>query len=151
MQLSSILTPERTLSSAPGSSKKRVLEKISQFICQDMAALDEHDLFDKIVERERLGSTGLGKGIAIPHCRISNCSQVTGSLFKLDEPVDFDAIDGEPVDLLFVLVVPDEAHDEHLSALATIAELFSDNDFCRQLRQSKNDQELFQAAISFIP
>ena len=113
-----------------------------------MAALDEHELFDKFIERERLGSTGLGQGIAIPHCRISNCTRVTGSLFKLDNAVDFDAIDGKPVDLLFVLVVPDEAHDEHLAALATIAEKFNDPNFCAQLRQSTSSKDLFELATT---
>ena len=146
MQLSAILTPERTLCGAQGNSKKRVIENLSQFICQDIFALNADELFNKLIERERLGSTALGQGIAIPHCRIDNCSQITGSLIKLETPVDFDAPDGDPVDLLFVLLVPDEAHDEHLTALATIAELFSNPDYCNRLRACQDSEALYQAA-----
>lgn len=146
MQLSTLLTPERTLCGATGRSKKRVLETIIQFICEDISSLDEHELFEKIIERERLGSTGLGNGIAIPHCRINNCSRIIGCLVKLDEPIDFDAIDGKPVDLLFVLIVPNEASDEHLEALSTIAKLFNDETFCQTLRSAKSNEELFNLA-----
>ncbi|MGK0441929.1 MAG: PTS system nitrogen regulatory IIA component [Pseudohongiellaceae bacterium] len=148
MQLSSFLTPERTLCGAQGLSKKRALETASQFICSDVLSLNADDVFNKLIERERLGSTGLGNGIAIPHCRIDNCSQITGSLLKLENAVDFDAIDGEPVDLLFVLLVPDEAHDEHLAVLATLAERFSNDRFIQNLRQATSNDDLFNAAIS---
>jgi PTS system nitrogen regulatory IIA component len=150
MQLTSILTPERTLCGAPGRSKKRALENAATFICEDAAILDANELFSNLMERERLGSTGLGKGIAIPHCRIKNCSAVIGSLIKLDEPVDFDAIDGAPVDLLFVLLVPEDAHQQHLDALAKIAELFSQEDYCQQLRNCTDSQSLFNAAVSRV-
>ena len=146
MQLSSILTPERTLCGAQGLSKKRALETVSQFICQDVLSLNSDDVFNKLIERERLGSTGLGKGIAIPHCRIDNCSQITGSLIKLENRVDFDAPDNDPVDLLFVLLVPDEAHDEHLTALATLAELFSNDEYIDRLRQANTNEALYTAA-----
>lgn len=150
MQLSTILTPERTLFGAPGSSKKRVLENIASFICEDVSTLDSLKLFDKLVERERLGSTGLGNGIAIPHCRVKNCTSVIGTLVKLNDPVDFDAIDGQRVDLLFVLLVPEEAHEEHLNALAKLAELFSQQALCDQLRQSGSNEALYQSVINAI-
>lgn len=150
MQLSSILTPERTLHGAPGSSKKRVLENIASFICEDISTLDPLKLFEKLVEREKLGSTGLGKGIAIPHCRITNCTSVIGTLITLDNPVDFDAIDGQKVDLLFILLVPEEAHEEHLKALAKLAELFSQQQFCDQLRSSKDSEALYNNVINAI-
>lgn len=150
MQLSSILTPERTLFGAPGSSKKRVLENVASFICEDIPTLDPLKLFEKLIEREKLGSTGLGKGIAIPHCRINNCTSVIGTLITLDNPVDFYAIDGQKVDLLFVLLVPEEAHEEHLKALAKLAELFSQQQFCDQLRSSKNSEALYNNIINAI-
>lgn len=148
MQLSSILTPERTLFGAPGRSKKRVLENIAHFICEDVTAIDHNSLFDSLIERERLGSTGLGKGIAIPHCRIKNCSSVIGALITLEEAVDFDSIDNENVDLVFVLLVPEQAHQEHLSVLAKLAELFSQDDLCARLRNSGNSDTLYQTALS---
>jgi len=148
MQLKSILTPERTLCGAPGSSKKRVLENISQFICEDVKSLNANELFDRLVTRERLGSTGLGHGVAIPHCRIKNCQDIIGGLVKLEQPVDYDSIDNEKVDLLFVLLVPEQAHDEHLNVLATLAELFNEPSFRDQLRQSTDSNALFQSAIT---
>lgn len=147
MQLSSILNQERSFCGDLGSSKKRVLENISEIIAKTTTGLDDNELFDKIIERERLGSTGIGLGFAIPHCRLSSCRTVVGSLFKLDEAIDFDAIDGQPVDLIFVLIVPEEAQDEHLKALAIIAEQFNDPNFCQQLRDCKDQQQLYLHAI----
>ncbi len=147
MQLDSILTPERTLYGAPGSSKKRALENIAHFICEDVRSLNPGQLFDRLIAREKLGSTGLGEGIAIPHCRIKNCSTITGSLVRMREPVDFDAIDGHPVDLLFILLVPEQAHHEHLEVLAKLAELFNAPEFCQRLRGAHDADSLYQAAI----
>lgn len=147
MQINSILSPGRTLCNAPGISKKRVLDNIAHFICEDIPSLDPLLLFDSLIARERLGSTGLGNGIAIPHCRIKDCDQIIGSLVTLEQAVDFDAIDNKPVDLLFVLLVPDQAHDEHLNVLAKIAELFSDLDFCQQLRHASSSRALYELAI----
>ena len=148
MQLNSILSPGRTLCGAPGSSKKRVLENIAHFICEDSPLINANQLFDSLIARERLGSTGLGHGIAIPHCRMKSCNKVIGSLIKLEQPIDFDAMDNEPVDLLFVLLVPDQAHDEHLQVLAKLAELFSDEGFCQQLRSAGDNDALYQLAAS---
>ena len=148
MNLSIILSPGRTLCDAPGISKKRTLENIAEFICKDIPSLNANELFESFIARERLGSTGLGHGIAIPHCRIKSCETIIGSLIKLDQAIDFDAIDGEPVDLLFVLLVPAEATDEHLKVLATLAQMFSDVDFCQQLRNANDDDSLYQLAIA---
>jgi PTS system nitrogen regulatory IIA component len=149
MKLNSILSPGRTHNSVPGTSKKRSLEKVAQFICADNPTLNPNQIFDRLIARERLGSTGLGQGIAIPHCRLKSCHEITGCLIKLEKAIDFDAIDGEPVDLLFVLLVPDEAQDEHLAVLARLAELFSDHNFCDQLRHAKNDDELYTTASAY--
>lgn len=148
MKLDSILSPDRTLCGAPGSSKKRALENISQFICQDLSEFNPTQLFESLIAREKLGSTGLGNGIAIPHCRITQCQQIIGTLIKLDEAVDFDAIDSQPVDLLFVLLVPEQAHDEHLNVLATLAELFSNPAFCQQLRGANSSESLYRLAAA---
>ncbi len=147
MQLSNILTLERTLCNTAGKSKKRVFETITQFICNDVSCFDTEDLFQRLKSRERLGSTGIGKGIAIPHCRVHNCLSITGSLFTLDSPIEFDAIDDAPVDILFVLLVPEEACDDHLQALSTLAEQFSNPDYCAALRGASSNEELFQIAV----
>jgi nitrogen PTS system EIIA component len=148
MQIQTILSPERTLCGAPGSSKKRVFENISHFICEDIKSLSPNELFESLITREKLGSTGLGHGIAIPHCRMKNCHKIIGCLIKLNQPIDFDAIDNEKVDLLFVLLVPEQAQDEHLTVLAKLAQLFNDASFRQQLRATSDKDSLYQAAIS---
>lgn len=148
MQLQSLLTPERTFCRVTGASKKRVIESITRFIHTDQPTLDPDDLFEHLVAREKLGSTGLGNGIAIPHCRVKSCSSITGCLLTLEQAVDFDAIDGQPVDIVFALLVPEEAHDDHLQALAQLAQRFSDPDYCATLRAAENKEDLYHAAIT---
>lgn len=148
MSITSILSPSRTHSEVEGSSKKRVLEKIAQLVSDDIPALESGVLFKNLIAREKLGSTGIGAGIAIPHCRMSMCEQVTGALIRLKEAVDFDAADEQQVDLLFVLLVPEQACDEHLQTLAELARLFSREDVRRALRAADNSQQLYETAVS---
>ncbi|MBA6412997.1 PTS IIA-like nitrogen regulatory protein PtsN [Parahaliea sp. F7430] len=147
--LAQILTPGRTLCRVSGGSKKRLFETIAKLIGDDQLSLPANEVFTQLIAREKLGSTGLGKGIAIPHCRINNCTQPLGCLLTLDEPIDFDAPDGDPVDLLFVLLVPDEAHQQHLDILSHIASLFSQEAFCSALRQAEDTTSLFQIATNW--
>lgn len=125
-----------------------MLENLAQFISEDLDELDADELFGALLARERLGSTGLGDGIAIPHCRFPTVDRALGALVTLEQPVDYEAIDDQPVDLLFVLVVPEEATQEHLNILAALAERFSNPDFCRALRRARSNDELYQLAIS---
>jgi PTS system nitrogen regulatory IIA component len=149
MSIASILTPSRTHSAVTGSSKKRVLEKVAQLVSDDIPSLESGTLFKNLVSREKLGSTSIGHGIAIPHCRMSMCEQITGALIRLQKAVDFEAIDDEPVDLLFVLLVPEEACDEHLQTLGQLAQLFSREEFREALRAAGDSQDLYQTAIDF--
>jgi PTS system nitrogen regulatory IIA component len=146
--LSQILTPGRTVCRAPGGSKKRLLETIARIISEDQPSLPYDDVLDHLIAREKLGSTGLGQGIAIPHCRAGNCTHPLGTLLTLEDPIDFDAPDDKPVDLLFVLLVPEEAHQQHLDILAEIARLFSQTGFCQQLRAAPDHQALYDIATS---
>ena len=148
MLIQQILTPDRTLYGSAGVSKKRVLETIAHFIGEQTPTLNSDEIFSALINREKLGSTGLGGGIAIPHCRISNCHTVVGTLVRLPEPVDFDSIDEQPVDLVFTLLVPEEATDEHLQTLSTLASRFSDPDYCDRLRAADSNMGLYEAAIS---
>ena len=148
MQIQSFLAPRRTLCGVEGASKKRVLQTLAQQIANDLPTLDADDLFSRLVARERLGSTGLGHGIAIPHCRIENCTGTVGALLTLQHPIDFDAIDGEPVDIVFALLVPEEATDDHLQTLATLAGLFNEPSFRQRLRNCSSDEDLYQQAIN---
>lgn len=146
--LSQILTPGRTICRAPGVSKKRLFETIARIISEDQSSLTYDEVFDHLIAREKLGSTGLGEGIAIPHCRVSDCVEPLGLLVTLEEPIDFDAPDDTPVDLLFVLLVPEEANQQHLDLLAEIARLFSQPQYCKQLRAAREQQALYELATS---
>ena len=144
----SILSPRLTQCGLPGSSKKKVLEEVARKIAEVREDLEENEVFDNLINREKLGSTGIGKGIAIPHSRSEGCKEVLGCLFTLQEKVPFEAIDNEPVDLLFVLLVPAEATSEHLELLSQIAEKFNDSSFCNRLRESQTDQELYDTMVA---
>lgn len=148
--LAEILTPERTACQVPGLSKKRLFETLARVISDDQISLSYDEVLSQLIAREKLGSTGLGDGIAIPHCRIGNCSQPTGTLLTLSEPIDFDSPDNQPVDLVFALLVPEEAHQQHLETLAGLARLFSQPTFCDALRNAKDQAELFDIATSAI-
>jgi len=145
LSIQSILTPELTLCGVPGTSKKRVLELIASQVSQQNPELDENQIFNNLIARERLGSTGIGQGIAIPHCRLENCRHVIGMLVTLTQGIPFDAIDNQPVDLLFVLIVPQEATSEHLELLSQLAERFNNRTLCDKLRQCGDSQSLYQA------
>jgi PTS system nitrogen regulatory IIA component len=145
-KLSKILTPERTVCCSPGVSKKRLLETIATIVCEDQLSLPYDEVLDQLIAREKLGSTGLGQGIAIPHCRVHSCTEPLGTLLTLEEPIPFDAPDDQPVDLLFVLLVPEEAHQQHLDILANIARLFSQADFCQRLRAARDNRTLYNIA-----
>lgn len=141
--LKAILTPARSRSQVPGNSKKRIFEEVADLLVADQPGLDAADIITSLLAREKLGSTGLGRGIAIPHCRLEGCEQPLGVLMSLATPTDFDAPDDEPVDLLCVLVVPGEAHQEHLEILATLAGLFRQEALCNALRACDSGEELF--------
>lgn len=146
--LNSILTPERTVCHVTTASKKRLFETIAEIVSSDRPELPYADVLDKLVARENLGSTGLGQGIAIPHCRVSDCLAPIGTLISLSEAIPFDAPDEMPVDLLFVLLVPEEAAQEHLDILASIARLFNQPSFCAALRQAGDNAALYSAATA---
>ena len=147
--LDSLLSPERCLCRAPGGSRKRVFQTAANLVCADDRRLDPDAVYDALLARERLGSTALGNGIAIPHCRSHACAAAVGGLLSLRDPVDFDAPDGEPVDLLFVLLAPEEARQEHVNILAGLAQLLSNEAFCAGLRSAATAAELHRAAAEF--
>ena len=147
ISIQSILSPELALCGLPGSSKKKVLEEVAQYIAQQYPDINENTIFNSLIGRERLGSTGIGQGIAIPHCRLENCQKVIGALLTLKQKVPFDAIDNEPVDLLFVLIVPQEATSEHLELLSQLAEKFNNTELCQRLRNCKDSEALYNAML----
>jgi|TARA_B100001094_G_scaffold289208_1_gene305975 PTS system nitrogen regulatory IIA component len=148
MNLEEILTPERCFCRIEGFSKKRLLTRVSGLLGGLFTNLDETEVFNSMMAREQLGSTGLGNGIAIPHCRVPQCKEIIGSLVTLSEPIDYDAIDDAPVDIIFILIVPEEKKDEHIRVLAGLAELFNNPNFCHTLRKCQENKQLFDNAIS---
>ena len=147
IRIENILTPGRSLVNVPGGSKKRVLEQIAKVIGQDLPDLDPQTIFESLIAREKLGSTGFGNGIAIPHCRMPGCVSPLSAVLRLDAPVDFDAIDGAPVDLLFVLLVPAAATDEHLELLRQIASRLDREEVRERLRRATTGQDLYQTVV----
>ena len=147
--ISNLLTLGRTVCGAPGVSQKRIFETAARIISDDQLSLPYDLVFSSLIAREKLGSTGLGNGIAIPHCRVENCTHAIGTLVTLENPIDFDSPDGQAVDILFVLLVPEGGQQQHLDILASIARLFSQADFCNQLRSAKNSSELYSIASNW--
>ncbi|MDX1633864.1 MAG: PTS IIA-like nitrogen regulatory protein PtsN [Marinobacter sp.] len=147
LTIENILSPDLTHCRVSGSSKKRILEFIAEQVARRFPELSESQTFNNLVARERLGSTGIGQGIAIPHCRLENCNRVVGTLVTLEEGVSFDAIDNQPVDILFALIVPKEATSEHLELLSQLAEKFNERSFCDHLRQCTDSESLYRRMI----
>jgi PTS system nitrogen regulatory IIA component len=125
MKLSEILSPDCIRLDADATSKKRVLESASELLADTDQSLSPRQVFDCLIAREKLGSTGLGHGVAIPHGRLSGLDKTIGVFLRVPNGVDFDAPDNEPVDLVFALLVPEESTDEHLQVLANIASYFN--------------------------
>lgn len=133
------------------ASKKRILEYMSGLLTEGMQELSFGAVFDSLVARERLGSTGLGHGVALPHGRIANITGARGAFVQLKQSVDFDASDHDSVDLIFALLVPLEATEQHLNILASLAELFSDAQLRQQLRLATTSAQLHQYLAGWEP
>ena len=125
MKLSEILTPDRIRLDSDATSKKRVLESASQLLAGTDDTLSPRAVFDCLIAREKLGSTGLGHGVALPHGRLAGLDKTIGVFIRIPKGVDFDAPDNEPVDLVFALLVPEESTEEHLQVLADLARYFN--------------------------
>lgn len=147
MKLSSILTASHVVAGLSATSKKKALEELSKLLAQG-AGIAEADILNGLAAREKLGSTGLGHGVAIPHGRLAGVKSSVGAFLRLKHPVDYDAHDGQPVDLIFGLIVPAAATEEHLKHLAAIAEKFSDDAFCKNARSATSASALYDLVIA---
>lgn len=144
MKIADLIVPERISCDNESRSKKKVLEALSALLVTDTPDISQDEIFKSLISRERLGSTGLGHGVALPHARLPGREQAIGAFIKLEQGVDFDAIDNQPTDLLFSLLVPDHFTDEHLDILAQLAKTFSDEAFCEALRKSETREQLYE-------
>ena len=147
MQLSDIIAPDRVKHASGITSKKRALEEVAGLLASGAPQLSDTDILASLAAREKLGSTGLGKGVAIPHGRMRGTEESVAGLLILDAGVDFDSSDGQPVDLVLGMIVPQEATQTHLTILKSIAEMLSDADQVAALRGAK-DAEAAYALLS---
>lgn len=142
MEIIDLLTPESIVPALKATCKKQALQELSRRGAK-ATGLNDRRIFDVLLERERLGTTGVGSGIAIPHGKLSELDEVKGVFARLEEPIDFDAIDDEPVDLVFLLLAPEEAGADHLKALARVSRLLRDKEVCEKLRGSESKDALY--------
>jgi PTS system nitrogen regulatory IIA component len=142
MRLTDLLQPEAVMASLRANSKKQILQELSDRAAQ-ISGLPARQIFDAILQRERLGSTGIGNGIAIPHAKLTKCNAIFGLFARLEKPVDFEAIDGAPVDLVFLLLAPESAGADHLKALARIARVLREPAIIAKLRAIRDQAALY--------
>jgi PTS system nitrogen regulatory IIA component len=142
MLLSDFISPDSVVASLKAKSKKQLLQDLAVRAAR-LTGLSERDIFDVLLQRERLGSTGLGHGIAIPHGKVPGLKRIVGIFARLAEPVDFEAVDGDPIDIVFLLLAPEGAGADHLKALARISRLLREGSAVEKLRASKDAAALY--------
>ena len=142
MDLGNLISRDGILPILAARSKKQVLQGLADQ-AGDMTGLDPRDVFETLLQRERLGSTGVGHGIAIPHGKISGLKHIVGLFAKLENPIDFDAIDDQPVDLVFALLAPESAGADHLKALARISRLLREPSAIDKLRKTADKMGIY--------
>ena len=133
MELIDLITPDHVIARMRATSKKQALQELARKSAE-VSGLEQREIFDILLERERLGTTGIGRGIAIPHGKHDRLNGLVGVFARIDKAIDFDAVDGEPVDLLFLLLAPLSAGADHLKALAKVSRTLRDQTICTQLR-----------------
>ena len=142
MELTDLLDGDGIVANLRATSKKQALQELARRAA-DVTGLDERKIFDVLMERERLGTTGVGSGIAIPHGKLADIDRLYGVFARLEKPVDFQAIDDRPVDLIFVLLAPEDAGADHLKALARVSRLLRDQEVCEKLRGTADADALY--------
>jgi len=147
MILEELVKPDSVLCNAHARSKKHCLEILSELLARSGSDVSNEDIFERLIERERLGCTSLDKGIAFPHCRVEGIHHSAGALIKLSEPVDFDTSDGEDVDLVFGLMVPKDVDDSHRADITMITGSLMDDELRNRLRAATTSSELYNALL----
>jgi PTS system nitrogen regulatory IIA component len=147
MLLEQIIKPDSVLCNAQARSKKHCLEILSELLVRSVPEIKSEDIFERLVERERLGCTSLDQGVAFPHCRVEGLDTTIAALIRLSEPVDFDSPDGELVDLVFGLMVPKEINESHQANIRSIADLLGDQTLRQKMRDATTSNELYDSLI----
>jgi PTS system nitrogen regulatory IIA component len=142
MDIADLITPVAVIPNLRATSKKQALQDLAKKAA-DLTGLHERAVFDVLLERERLGTTGVGNGIAIPHGKLANLDRLYGLFARLERPINFESIDEQPVDLIFLLLAPESAGADHLKALARVSRLLRDKGVCEKLRGTDNADGLY--------
>ena len=142
MEIADLLSPDAVVSHLKAASKKQVLQEMANKAAS-LTGLSGRRIYETLTEREKLGSTGMGQGIAIPHGRVAGVEKMTGLFAQLDHPVDFDSMDDQPVDLVFLLLAPEGAGADHLKALARVSRLLRNQAVCEKLRAAPQAATLY--------
>jgi nitrogen PTS system EIIA component len=150
MPLTDLVVPQAVIPVLRVNNKKQALQELSARAAA-MCGRTEREIFEVLMQRERLGSTGIGGGIAIPHGKLAKLDHLFGVFARLERPVDFEALDGQPVDLMFLLLAPEAAGADHLKALARVARLLRDAEIARKLRESRDAEALYAVLTTSTP
>ena len=144
MGISDILSENMVLAHVEAENKRGLLEKLSGFVAEK-ENLDKNLIFEAILERENLGSTGYSDGVAFPHARINGLNKVIAVFARLNKGVDYDSLDNHPVDLIGFLLSPEKSGEDHLQSLAVMSRVLKDADTCRKIREAKTAHEIYVA------
>jgi nitrogen PTS system EIIA component len=150
MEITDLITPRSVVAQLRATTKKQALQELAKR-ASAMTGIQERAIYDVLIERERLGSTGIGMGVGIPHGKLPGLDKLYGIFARLDRPVPFDAIDDQPVDLIFVLLAPESAGADHLKALARVCRLLRDQTVCEKLRGTDNADALYALLVDRAP
>lgn len=142
MPLTDLVALQAIIPALKANSKKQALQEISARAAE-LIGRGEREIFDVLIQREKLGSTAVGNGIAIPHGKLPKLDRIFGAFARLDRPIDFEALDGQPVDLIFVLLAPEQAGADHLKALARIARVLRDTELANKLRDARDPDSIY--------
>ncbi|MCC6922473.1 MAG: PTS sugar transporter subunit IIA [Nitrosomonas sp.] len=148
--ISQLLPPSNVIIDLDVASKKRVFEQAG-LLFENTFQIARNQVFDSLFAREKLGSTGLGQGVAIPHGRIKGLREAVAALVRMKEAIPFDAPDGKPVNIACILLVPEKATDQHLQILSELAQMFSDKKFRESILNSKDAKEIHQLITDWVP
>lgn len=146
MSLNDLICPQAVIASLKANSKKQALLELSEKAAE-LSGMDSREVLDSLVQRERLGSTGIGGGIAIPHGKLAKCERIFGVFARLEKPIDFEALDDAPVDLIFLLVAPENAGSDHLNALSRAARVLRDQGLVATLRSTRDPSALYSILV----
>jgi nitrogen PTS system EIIA component len=146
MPLQDLISPDAILPSLRANTKKQALQELSEKAAA-LSGLTAREIFDALLQRERLGSTGIGNGVAIPHGKLAKVNRIFGLLARLERPIEFEALDGAPVDLMFLLIAPESAGADHLKALAQVARIFREPALVGKIRATRDASALYSVLM----